>query len=161
MKKSLHFFVAALAASIFLFSCGSKPEAKEESAASATTEQVAPEAAEPTAKSFASGMMPPQGSKIYIAPAGKANKVGPHLANAINAAGYWTNVGSKADADFIMQPVVEEKGMAISGYVVLKNPDGSTIMQSPKFKAISFAGNGFSAWRGFGTQVGKWLKGGK
>ncbi|MBK7150067.1 MAG: hypothetical protein IPH78_14995 [Bacteroidetes bacterium] len=99
-----------------------------------------------------------KGSKVYIAPPSKANKVGAHLSNAINTEGYWSISGSQDEADFILQPVIQEKGMAVNGYVVLKNQDGSTIMQSPNFKAISFAGNGFSAWRGFGVQVGKWLK---
>lgn len=173
MKKLISFSATVIAASIFVFSCGSKPGSTEKTASAETTTatekttQTAPEAAEtvetavPPATVFAAGSRPPRGSKIYIAPAGKANKVGAHLSNAIQAAGYWTQVGSKSDADFILQPVVDEKGMSISGYVVLKNLDGSSIMQSPKFKAISFAGNGFSAWRGFGTQVGKWLKSGQ
>ncbi len=163
MRNSHTLYVVALTTFLFLFSCNSSSESKEAAPASGTgqTTAAAEQPAEPEVKAFATGTMPPRGSKIYIAPAGKANKVGPHLSNAIQTAGYWTTVSSKEDADFIMQPVVEEKGMSINGHVVLKNLDDSSFMQSPKFKAVSFAGNGFSAWRGFGTQVGKWLKGGQ
>ncbi|MBK7150089.1 MAG: hypothetical protein IPH78_15135 [Bacteroidetes bacterium] len=159
MKNVPHFWMMAMAATLLMFSCGSKPEAAGDAAA--TTEAAiaaAAEAAPPAKPVFAAGARPAKGSKVYIAPAGKANKVGAHLSNAINTEGYWSISGNQEEADFILQPVIQEKGMAVNGYVLLKIRMVPPLCSRPILKAISFAGNGFSAIGGLVCRWGKWLK---
>lgn len=114
-------------------------------------------------KIYSGAPHPAKGSKVFIENDNEnEERAYPHLVERLQNWGYWVVVTDKTSADFIIEQVLNPKGVLLKGYIIIKGKDGKEIARSITIKAGNAnPWNGFSVWRGFSLGIGRWLKGEK